>query len=328
MKKLLWVGGAIILILLGAGLGLGGYGWYSLQPVQPAQTTKQAFVIRRGASLKGIAQQLQSAHLIRSALIFQTFVWQQGIEKKIQAGSYQLAPSQSLPELALSLTKGTSDVWITIKEGLRAEEMGAVMAASLPNFAATGPEFATECQKYEGYLFPNTYLLPLEFTTKQACAHLRQEYGRQVTMAMREDMHKAGHTEEQVIVMASILEREAKSLADMKMVAGILWNRIALGMPLQVDATLQYAKGYDQAKQTWWTPPTAADKQIKSPYNTYQNVGLPPGPIGNPGLNAIMAATYPTTSDYLFYVSNTDGTQLHFAKTYAEHQANIAKYLQ
>jgi UPF0755 protein len=147
-------------------------------------------------------------------------------------------------------------------------------------------------------------------------------------MKMREGMHSDGRKEEDVMILASIVAREAKKPEDMKKVAGVLWNRLELGMPLQVDATLQYAKGYDEEKKTWWSTPLSQDKNIVSPYNTYKNAGLPPGPISNPGLDAIQAATYPTPSDNLYYISNTAGTQMYFAQTYEEHQQNIAKYLQ
>ena len=126
--------------------------------------------------------------------------------------------------------------------------------------------------------------------------------------------------------MASIVEREARGADDMQHVAGILWNRIELGMPLQADATLQYLKGYNPVEQAWWTPPLAADKSLISPYNTYLNLGLPPRPICNPGLEAIKAAAQPLSTDDLFYLHDRQG-KIHYAQTLDDHNLNVDRYL-
>jgi UPF0755 protein len=125
--------------------------------------------------------------------------------------------------------------------------------------------------------------------------------------------------------MASIIEREAKG-DDRFIVSGILWKRIANNWPLQVDASLQYAKGYNKKEQTWWAPPLGIDRDIDSPYNTYKNLGLPPGPICNPSELSINAAANPKDSEYWFYITGNDG-QMYYAKTQAEHDTNVAKYL-
>lgn len=317
----------ILVLLVGIGGGLTWWLWQGFQPVQPGNATTQEIVIPKGSSVKAISQQLQQAGLIRSPLHFQLVVRQKGLANKIQAGSFTLSSSSSTSEIAQQLTEGTNDVWITIKEGWRVGEIGEYLATQLPNFDTTSQDFKTECLAYEGFLFPETYLVPKEYDAAATCQLLRRQYGEVVTMDMREDIHQAGFTEEDIITLASIIEREAKLPADMKVVAGILRNRLELGMPLQVDATLQYIKGYDATQQTWWPPALAADKQLDSPYNTYQNAGLPPGPIANPGKNAIMAAIYPTDSDYLYYISNSEGTQMHYSRTYEEHQQNIERYL-
>jgi UPF0755 protein len=153
-------------------------------------------------------------------------------------------------------------------------------------------------------------------------------FNKKVTPQMREDAKKTGLTFAQTITLASIVEREGKTDSDRPMIAGILLNRIKLGMPLQVDATLQYTLGYQPFAKTWWKKELSVDdKKINSPYNTYANVGLPPAPIANPGMASINAAMYPTSSDYLYYLHDKTGTA-HYAKTIEEHNANIQKYLQ
>lgn len=323
-KQVLMSLGVILLLALA---GVSWWAWQGLQPVQPGSSEEIEIVIPKGSSVKAISEQLANEGLIRSPIHFQLIVQQKGLANQIQAGSFSLSPGLSTDEIATQLTQGTNDVWITIKEGWRAAEIGEYVASVLPQFDTTGEVFAQECLAYEGFLYPETYLVPKEYDTKQVCQLLRRQYGTVVTMEMREAIHSAGYTEEEIITLASIVEREAKRPADMKIVAGILLNRLELGMPLQVDATLQYIKGYNESTQTWWPTPLAADKQLDSPYNTYQNPGLPPGPISNPGLNAISAAIYPTPSDYLYYISNSAGTQMHYAQTYEQHQANIEQYL-
>lgn len=319
----------IILIAILALTGAAGayWLWQGFQPAQPGSKADIEVIIPKGSSVKAISEQLAEAGVIKSPLHWQIVVKQKGIANQIQAGTFTLSPGSTAAEIADQLTQGTNDLWVTIKEGWRATEIGAYLADNLPGFSAEGEVFNTECLGYEGYLYPETYLVPREYDTKQMCQLMRRQYGEVLTMERREAIHQAGFTEEEIITLASIIEREAKRPADMKVVSGILQNRLEMGMPLQVDATLQYIKGYDQANQTWWPTALSADKELASPYNTYANPGLPPGPICNPGENAILAAMEPTPSDYLYYISNSAGTQMHYAETYEEHQENINLYL-
>ncbi len=284
-------------------------------------------MIPPGSSIKTIGRMLEEKELIRSHYVFQGVVIAQKLTTKIQAGAFALSPSQDAFSLAQSLTKGTSDIKVTLKEGLRAEEIGAILEENLPNFDRSSAEYQTECLDYEGYLFPETYFIPTSYDTRQTCRLLRQQYGEKMTMAMREKIHADGKTEEEIVSMASIIAREARTSADMKRVSGVLWNRLDIGMPLQVDATLQYIKGYDRNKETWWPVPLAADKELESPYNTYKYAKLPPGPISNPGLNALEAAISPTPSEDLYYISDKKGVNMYFAPTYEEHKRYIDLYL-
>ena len=310
--------------LLVVGLSLVGWLGWAVQAVDGQATHVQTFVIPKGQALQVIGQRLREEKLIRSPLLFRLWVKRQGLEQKIPAGSFKISPNLSLNEVIQLLVAGTDDVWVTLLEGWRKEEVAASLAKQLKNFDSQ--EFLTLASESEGYLFPDTYLFPQEATAKLVYDTLLSTFERKISSQLRDEIESQGKTLAEVIILASIIEREAQQPADMKLVAGVLQNRLNFGMPLQVDATLQYAKGYNQVHQSWWVEPRAADKQLNSLFNTYKYPGLPPGPICNPGLNAITAAIYPTQSDYLYYISDRSG-KMHYAVDLEEHNANVQKYL-
>lgn len=327
MKKLHLLLLVVIVPAIAVGLAVLTFAWWALQPADSAATETKRITVTPGSSVTAIGNQLKEEGVIRSPLAFRFVVWQQKLQNKIQAGSFELSPSATPGEVAQALTQGTEDVWVTIREGLRATEIGEQLDQELENFDSSSSDFAETCLENEGYLFPETYLVPREFTTRAMCNYLRSQFDLVLTEEWQTAIESSGYTERQLVTLASIIEREARDADDMKMVAGILHNRLEIGMPLQVDATLQYIKGYDQARQTWWSPPLAVDKELNSPYNTYQNAGLPPGPISNPGRNALKAAIFPTENEYFYYISNSDGSEMHYAVTYEQHQRNIDLYL-
>lgn len=296
-----------------------------LQPINASDEQVQQFVVGKGQGTNAIGQNLVEAGLIRHPLLFRYVVWQKGLAGKIQAGSFDLSPSMSTAEIARSLTQGTEDVWITIPEGWRTEEIAAMVERqNLPLFDAD--EFIALAKPSEGYLFPDTYLIPRQITAQQLYEVLTNTFSRKIEQGLASELAASEHSLEEIVVMASLVEREAQSERDMQHVAGILWHRIELDWPLQVDATLQYATTRQAKNGEWWTPPTAADKQIASPYNTYQNLGLPPAPISNPGLNAIKAAAQPLETENLFYLHDRQGV-MHYATTLEEHNQNVERYL-
>jgi UPF0755 protein len=325
MKKFFLILLVLFFILAIIGVGAGIYVYTLLQPVDPSADQAQRFTIPKGQSVTMIANRLYEAKFIKHPLVFRLVAKQAGLESKIQAGSFSLSPAMTPKEIAEALTKGTTDVWVTIPEGMRREEI----AESLANQELT--EFDQEVflelsEDSEGYIFPDTYLVPRMITAETMFSLLSNTFDRKVEQGLEEEIAASEYSLEQAIILASILEREAQGYQDMRHVAGVLWKRIEIGMPLQADATLQYAKGYNATQKSWWVPPLAEDKQIESPFNTYLNPGLPPKPISNPGLDAIKAALDPLETDDLFYIHDRTG-QIHFAETLDEHNANVNRYL-
>jgi UPF0755 protein len=320
------IGLIIVLALFFTLLATAGGAWLwwqqQLQPVQAGQTTTERFVITKGQGVAAIAKELHSEGLIRHPLVFRLFVTQTGIDQKIQAGTFVLSAGMSVSEIANQLTKGTEDTWVTIPEGLRTEEI-AELFADFSEFDTQ--EFIQLAKGSEGYLFPDTYLFPRLVTTETVYSILKRTF-EQKTAELQKQAEIEGKSFEEAVILASLIERETQSASDMKMVSGILWNRLNISMPLQVDATLQYAKGQNKMTGEWWEPPIGADKEVDSLYNTYKNPGLPPAPIANPGLNALTAALAPTTSEYIFYISDRQG-KMHYSVTYEEHVQKINQYL-
>lgn len=297
----------------------------AVAPADSQRVDKISFVVPKGKSIIWIGESLQDKGLLKSARAFRFEVWRLGIGSKIQAGTFELSPSMTPAQIADTLTKGTNDVWVTLLEGWRAEEVADALSAALGE-SFDSKEFLALAKNSEGMLFPDTYLVPKTMTAKQAYALLTNTFEKKLDAAWEEKLQKSGKSKEQAIIMASLIQREAKTLPTMRMISGILWKRIESGWPLQVDATLQYAKGYSQSEKSWWPEPLAVYKEIKSPFNTYLNTGLPPAPICNPGMNALEAAVNPQANDYWYYISDLQG-QMHYAKTLQEHNRNVEQYL-
>jgi UPF0755 protein len=296
-----------------------------LQPVNSGDQSTVTFVIPKGQPTQLIAERLKDENLIRSSLAFRYIIYQKALQKKIQAGSFKLSPSMSTSELATVLTKGTDDLWITIPEGWRREEIAvSLLKQDLVNFDEQ--EFLSLTNGLEGQLFPETYLVSKSSTTQTIVNVMLDTFEKKVLLNLSEDLAGSELDLNQVLTLASLVQRESAIDEEMPLVAGILFNRLNINMPLQVDASLQYIKGYSVAEQSWWSTPTAADKNLDSVYNTYQNPGLPPRPICNPGLVAIKAALNPQTTSDLYYLHDLSG-KIHTAETLDEHNANVNQYL-
>lgn len=271
----------------------------------------QDFVIQKGESAIAIAKHLKTQGLIRSPLYFRLLVKLQNLS--LQAGNFSLSPSSTPLHLAQQLTKGYGiDISITIPEGFRREQIAEVVEQKLGiksvDFLGSAP------LKLEGYLFPDTYSFAKEVTADEVVQSLRANFDKRTTSL---------NLSVSDVILASILERETLSDAEKPIVAGILSKRLKEGWPLEVDASIQYIMGNSKE---WWPVPLLGDRARKSPYNTYLNKGLPPTPIGNPGLTSLKAVISPESSPYYFYLHDKSGA-IHYAVTNAEHEANVAKYI-
>lgn len=282
------------------------------------------FVVPRGQSIDAIGKRLEQDKIIKSHFAFKIMVRKEGLDNEIQAGSFTLNPSMSLREVAYELTTGTQDMWVTIQEGWRAEEIAQSMVRQgFSQFDEA--DFLALATSSEGMLFPDTYLLPKEISAEQFYNLLINTYERKIA-TLQSEIDNSSRTAEEILIMASIVEREGRGYEDLRNIAGILWNRIDLPMALQVDATLQYVKGYNKVEDSWWSEPSAADKTLKSPFNTYLNPGLPPSPISNPSLDAIRATLNPISSNNLYYLHDNNGIG-RYSATYEDHLDNINRYL-
>lgn len=310
MKKLL------LAPLLMAVLFAGAIFWFyqNSRAVNSSSKDFQNFVIDKGTSASKVGEKLKSSGLISSPFVFKIYVTVSGKAGGIVAGEYRLSPSFNLFQIVSQFQKGPLEVWVTIPEGLRREEIANRFAKSLGKDQSFIEGFMASSKGDEGYLFPETYLFPKEASSSSIIGKMLKTFDTK-TSSLKP-------TKSQVI-LASLVERESRGQDERAVIAGILLNRINIGMPLQVDATVQYVIGNSKA---WWPSPTRADLGVNSNYNTYKFQGLPPGPIASPGLASIQAAVNPQKSDYLYYIHDSKG-EIHYAKTLEEQNFNINKYL-
>lgn len=315
--------GIVLLTLVGVAV-LGAFVWLQ-QPVSGGNTQPKPFLITKGQSISSIGSQLAQDGLIRSPLLFKFIVWKEGLANKIQAGRYEISPSSSTLEIATQLQKGKLDeFWVTILEGWRREEIADAFekAFTEQGLAFDRNLFLETTKSLEGKLFPDTYLIPIDATETLVISLLTNTYEKKIA-PLAPSFDSSARTPEEILIMASLIEREARIDTSRQMVSGILWKRLDNAWPLQVDATLQYVKG---TQNDWWPEPLAADKSLNSPYNTYRNTGLPPAPIANPSLSSIKAALNPTDSEYWYYISDLQGN-MHYGITLDDHNANVDQYL-
>jgi UPF0755 protein len=314
MKRLLFLPLLIVIVIATVAI------WFyeSSKPVTSAEKFSY-FVIARGTPASQVGTKLKSAGLIKNALAFKVYLQFTGQSGKLQAGEYKLTPSYSLFQVVSTFSKGPVELWVTVPEGLRREEVAQKFALTLGKDNAFVADFLKASQGKEGYLFPDTYLFPRDASVSAIVGEMTDTF----VSKTKNLVNNSGLSFDQAIILASLLERETKTDAERPIVAGILIKRLEAGWPLQTDASVQYAVG---TPADWWPILTLDDLSIKSPYNTYKNRGLPPTPIAGPGLSSIKAALNPTESGYWYYIHDTSG-QIHYAETISEQNANIAKYL-
>lgn len=294
-------------------------GWQLTSP--PAEFPVGNIVtISQGASAPEIAQVLADEHIITHPRILQFLFRISGTSALVQSGAYLFQSPQNLLVIAYRLITGSygvRPVRITFPEGTTVREMATQVAEAFPSISAV--DFSTTARPYEGYLFPDTYFFSPSSDATSIVAAMRTNFNAKIASSSS-DITASGHSFSDIIIMASLIEREARTDAVRRIVAGILYNRLKLGMPLQVDAVFGYIFNRDTYS------PSLADLKVNSPYNTYTHTGLPLGPINNPGLDALDAAIHPTKTEYLYYLTDPKGV-MHYATTFADHQANQNKYL-
>jgi len=296
----------------------------------------QPFHIDQGESIRSIATQLEKSYIIANAQAFYDYVVYTGLDLTIQSGDYTLSPAVSIIDIARELQDSTpEDVNFVILSGWRMEEI----AASLPTSGLDiSPEaFLTAAQTaphvlalpssatMEGFFFPDSYILPRTTTVDQFLDIVARNFALHITDDMRAGFAAQGLDTYQAVKLASIVERESVHNDELPLIASVFINRLKVGMTLGSDPTVQYALGYDQIGQTWWTNPLSLDDlKYDSPYNTYINAGLPPGPIASPSLEALKAVAFPEASPYYYFQAKCDNSGYHtFAVTFEEHLANV-----
>ncbi len=309
----------------------------------------QRFEIASGETALTVATRLEQEGYITDAGLFRNYMRYNGIDQRLAAGDFRIAKSMTMPEIAEALQQARyEEIVVTIPEGLRAEEVaelldvkGVMDGQAFLGLVRGGTASAQALGGYdwlpaglatlEGYLFPDTYRLPSPAQPADLARRMLDNFKGRLTDDILAQAQQNGRSLEQVIIMASIVEREAPLADDRPLVASVYWNRLdgkcakqAVGNYLQADPTVQYAAG--RAGQWWWKPPSVeAYQTVQSPYNTYLWPGLPPTAIASPGLSAIRAAAAPAETQYCFFVATGDGAHV-YATTLAEHEANIARY--
>ncbi len=341
VRRRLIIGAAIVMAALLAFIGVGLHGMYAGRG--SARGRMVSLDVPSGASTRRIARMLQAGGVIGNAFWFRVYLAVSGQARYLQAGNYRFHGGETIPQAVAELRQGAvtfNTVSVTIPEGFTVRQIGsllqrdgvcsdrAFMAAAVKGnfpqfwFVRMIPKNPLIRDRLEGYLFPNTYDFVRGESVSRVLVKILTETAQILSPALVARM-KADHlTVAQTLTVGSLIEREAKLASDRPLIASVIFNRLHRHppMPLQMDASIEYALGHTT------TDLTAADLAIKSPYNTYTHMGLPPGPIANPGLPSIRAALYPAHTDYYYYVARFDGSGgNYYATTYAQQLANSAR---
>lgn len=286
----------------------------------------ERFAVALNSNDKEIIERLHAERFVKSARAFRFALnWNQGA---LGPGAYKISKAMNAWDVAKIFAAGPYMKWILIPEGLRKEEIAEILGQELEwsedEVSVWITKDTTARANYrEGVYFPDTYLIPTDEAPPDVARRFQTKFDEKFAPAAREALAQNIRWPT-LLKIASIVQREAAGKADMPLIAGVLWNRLLKDMKLEVDATVQYARG--KTANGWWAPIKPADKNIDSPYNTYKYKGLPPHPIANPGLDAINAVLFPEETDCFYYLHDNSGI-IHCAKTFEEHQKNIETYL-
>jgi UPF0755 protein len=277
--------------------------------------------IKRGMPVQQIALEAKKAGIVKSSLLLYAILTYTYDPTRIFAGTYRFENPHNVFEVARKLARNDVDKTlksITIPEGITRKDIAEIASSKLEQFDTT--LFLELTKNNEGYLFPETYFVPEDFTAEEFVTLLTETFSNQLA-DYAQQIEASDFSEYEVLILASILEREANDQKSMKMVSGILQNRLEIGMALQTDASIEYVLDKSLSELS------PEDLDLDTPYNTYLYPGLVPTPIGNPGLVAIDAVLNPTPSDYFYYITGDDGN-FYYAETFEQHKQNISKHLQ
>lgn len=333
----------VVLLFILIGIATLALGYEAHTPHTKFNGTKKV-EITPGLGSRKIGALLKREGVIRSKWAFVTYVSLRSQASDLKPGMYAFNDRATIAEIAKGIIAGGAELTITIPEGWTAKEIGAYLdrqgIVRQQNFEKiTGPNapslfletFAFLKEKpahdgLEGYLFPDTYRFYANTPTKDVVIRMLENFDVKLSNDLREEISRQRRTIYEVITMASLIEKEAALDADREIVSGILWKRLGLGIPLQVDATLVYIRNQKSETRNRVDKISLADIKLDSPYNTYKYKGLPKGPIANLGMSAIRAALYPKKSPYLYYLSTPEG-RIIFSRTLEEHNVAKAKYI-
>lgn len=329
-KKFLPICAALVLAVL-----FGGY-WY-LDYFNPntslATGQKVRFTVTEGMSTSDIATLLHEKKLIQTPESFRLAAKLKGLDSRLQAGNYEIVAGMSNKEIIEILSKGQVHTnSFAVPEGatinevalkLEKEHLGSAQkfrdaAKNYTPYTYMETSNPAVVYKAEGFVCPATYNIPEGADEKEILSMMVREFNSKLDATLRDDLRHSARPLRDVVNLASMVEREATHKEEMPLIAGVFIKRLEIGMPIQSDTTIQYLFGAQKKEVTF------NDLKIQSPYNTYLNKGLPPGPVGNPSMDAIRAVLHPIMSDYLYFVADKEGYH-HFTKTYSEHMAMIQK---
>ncbi len=312
--------------------------WHESDLTRPADPAgvERAFPVASGEGAAQVADRLETMGLIRSADAFRAYLVYTGMDTTLQAGEFTISPALTPMQIAIRLQDATpAQIKFGVLPGWRLEEIAQSLPTSGLNItpeaflqatrSIQAPyDFFPQGASLEGFVLAKEYVLPRTITVDDLVNRFLQDFAIELTPALREAFQKQGLSVQQAVTLASIVQREAIVADEQPTIASVFLNRLSIGMKLESDPTVQYAVGFDAARNTWWTNPlSAANLQFDSPYNTYLYAGLPPGPISSPTLGALNAVAYPAQTPYFYFRAACDGSGRHaFAQTYDQHLAN------
>ncbi len=295
--------------------------FYAYINLPPTQFPTDGYVtIPEGTNVSDAAQILEENHVVSSGWWLRRIIQIQGKAEKVYAGDYVFKEPITLMRVAKRITSGAfglEPVKILIPEGSTAKEIARMLDKKLMHFDST--KFVEEAEKFEGYLFPDTYYVLPNIKEQDLIKVLKETLNKKLE-PFKDEIATSPYNLHEILTIASIIEKEESDKKDRHMIAGVINNRLKINMPLQVDATFLYILG----RGTFGL--SREDLKHQSPYNTYVHYGLPPGPINNPGLSSIRAVLEPTNHPYLFYLADSHGTT-YYSKTYEEHLAKKRVYI-